>query len=68
MGPASVLIERIYNITLPVGQLGAWISKGVSKNWVLYWWMVATLLANKIWYFMIQDTRYKALLPLFYII
>jgi hypothetical protein len=54
MLPASVLIEGIGNITLTVGKPGAWI----SKNWVSnYWWMVATLPANKIWHFRIQDTR-----------
>ena len=61
--PTSVLREGMSNITLTVRETGAWI----SKNWVLdFWWMVASLPAYKIWHFC--DTRYKAPLPLFYML
>jgi len=50
--PASVLREGISNIMLTVGELGAWILKNRILNRV-----VATLPANKIWYFSIQNIR-----------
>jgi len=56
--PASVLREGISNITLMVGESGAWISKSRILNRV-----VATLPANKIWHFRIQDTRLPCSLP-----
>jgi len=56
--PASVLRKRISNITLTVGESGAWISKNRILNRV-----VATLPANKIWHFKIQDTKLPCSLP-----
>ena len=59
--PASVLREGISNM---VGESGAWISENRTLNRV-----VATLPANKIWHFRIQDTRLPCSLPvvLYYI-
>ena len=56
---ASVLREEISNITLTVGESGTWISKNRILNRV-----VATLPANKIWHFRIQDTRFPCSLPI----
>jgi len=51
MGPASVVIERICNITLTEGEPGSWISKNwIAKKWR---WMVTTVLAYKIWHFIV---------------
>jgi len=58
--PASVLKEKISNITFMVGESGAWILKNRILNRV-----VATLLANKIWHFRIPNTKLSLL---FYII
>ena len=53
--PTSILREGISNITLAVGETGAWISKNGVLN---FWWMVTTL-AHKTRHrnFRIQDTR-----------
>jgi hypothetical protein len=48
VSPASVLVERIYDIALTVGEAGAWVSKNRILNW---WWMMATFMAYKIWHF-----------------
>jgi len=57
--PASVLREGISNITLTVGESGAWILKNRILNRV-----VATLPANKIWHFRIQNIRLSCFPPI----
>ena len=53
--PTSILREGISNITLMVGETGAWISKNGVLN---FWWMVTTLAYKARHYnFRIQDTR-----------